>query len=210
MDDLKGKGKLQSGVAELEDGLAGLALGDSASIGAPPLSLVQRRREFASILLLYHLAHGNSRRTFLSTLTSLTSGQSLHLRSTFDVPLEPTPTSGSTTRLDQTSPSAAPPFATTESLSYAIKVARALSDETFNPFAYFALRSEPTATTYERAVVAWAEVRVRDKALEIMRKAYISCDLQWAAKWVGLAESEAGEWHRSKGLKVDSGRVVLR
>ena len=99
---------------------------------------------------------------------------------------------------------------TSQSLSYTVKASRSLADETFDPFAYFGLLSDPDVTAYERAVLSWAEPRVREKACEIMRKAYLTCEVRWAARWVGLTDTEAEEWHVRKGLKVDSGRLILR
>ena len=212
VDSSKGKGKATDPADELGANLATLQLNDSSKsahgISGPRVE-GDRRIGFASILLLYHLAHGDSYRTFFSTLMSITNPTAAKLRRPFDdlhqasdIPDQP--------RAPTTSPDAPIAFCKRRDLWYALRASRALAEETFNPLLYFALVSDPKASVYERAVLSWAAERVQKRAWGIMRKAYLECRLDWVGRWVGEDENEAGSWVEAEGGRVIDGKVPVR
>ena len=152
------------------------------------------RVQFASILLLLQLVQSEpSTSNFHSTLLHLTSPPPTRLYSKF-TPDPPT------TRQDH-------PLLSLSSLSYAVQASRALSVERFNPMRYFQLLNDDSASTYERIVLGWAEDRVRERAWEVMKKAYMSMKLDWATQWVG---EEGEEWVEKRGGTLVDGVVKLR
>jgi hypothetical protein len=152
------------------------------------------RAQFASILLLLQLVQsGPSTSTFHSTLLQLTSPPPSRLYSKF-TPDPPT------TRQDH-------PLLSLSSLTYAEQASRALSKERFNPMRYFQLLNDDSVSSYERIVLGWARDRVRDRAWEVMKKAYMSMKLDWAVQWM----SEEGEgWVEKRGGALVDGVVNLR
>lgn len=152
------------------------------------------RAQFASILLILQLVQSEpSTSNFHSTLLQLTSPTPTRLYAKFasDPP---------TTRQDQ-------PLISLSSLSYAVQASRALSIERFNPMRYFQLLNDDSVSSYERIVLGWAEDRVRDRAWEVMKKAYMSMKLDWATQWTG----EEGEgWVEKRGGTHVDGAVKLR
>jgi hypothetical protein len=152
------------------------------------------RAQFASILLLLQLVQSESSTSnFHSTLLQLTSPTPSRLYPQF--------TSHSpSTRQDH-------PLLSLSSLSHAIQVSRALSVERFNPIRYFQLLNDDSVSSYERIVLGWARDRVRDRAWEVMKKAYMSMKLDWAVQWM----SEEGEgWVEKRGGTHVDGVVKLR
>lgn len=181
VDNGKGKGKATS-LDHLTDGLGDLHI--SAQAG---------RIELASIRLLYQLVESDSEASFHNTLLEITSPPSTRLY--------PKSSTGQVIYcLD--------PLLRQDQLEYALKASRALSTASFNPLAYFALLEDSRASGYERIVLSWAEEKVRDRAWEVMRKAYISTDLRWAGRICGLEDGE--EWVKSKGASVVGTIVKLR
>lgn len=158
------------------------------------LSAQKSRVEFASIRLLYQLVQSDSSTAFHDTLLEITSPRPtrLHPRS-------------SNTPVAYSLPAVLP----REQLQYALKSARALSPTSFNPLTYFALLHDPNASRYERIVLGCAEDKVRHRAWEVMRKAYISTELHWAGQVCGLKSGEE-EWVKSKGASVVGTIVKLR
>jgi hypothetical protein len=152
------------------------------------------RAQFASILLLLQLVQSEpSTSNFHSTLLQLTYPTPTRLYSKFtsDPP---------TTRQDY-------PLLPLSSLTYAVQASRALSIERFDPMRYFQLLNDKSVSSYERIVLGWAEDRVRDRAWEVMKKAYMSMKLDWAVQWM----SEEGEgWVEKRGGKHVDGIVKLR
>lgn len=182
VDDRKGKSK----ATPVDD-----LVGDMADLS---VQTEDHRTQFASILLLLQLVQsGPSTSNFHSTLLQLTSPPPTRLYSKFtsDPP---------TTRRDR-------PLLPLSSLSYAIQVSRALSVERFNPIRYFQLLNDKSVSSYERIVLGWARDRVRDRAWEVMKKAYMSMKLDWATQWTG----EEGEgWVEKRGGTHVDGVVKLR
>ena len=182
VDDRKGKSK-----ATPVDDLVGTIVDLSAH-------REDSRVQFASILLLLQLVQGESSTSNIhSTLLRLTSPPPTRLYSKFtsDPP---------TTRRDQ-------PLLPLSSLSYAVQASRTLSTERFNPMRYFQLLDDDSVSTYERIVLSWAQDRVRERAWEVMKKAYMSMKLDWAVQWM----SEEGEgWVGKRGGTLVDGVVKLR
>lgn len=185
VDDHKGKARA-SGPAS--DGNENLAT-EMSRLG---LAASDKRQEFASIRLLYHLVQSNaSAAVFHDTLLELTAPPPRRL--------------GSAIHCN-------PPLLSRDHLSFAIQASRYLSAERFNPLDFFTLLQDDTrATSYERTVLGWATDKVRDRAWEVMKRAYISTELGWAGRLCGLPEAGgAEEWIRRKGHVVESGKVKLR
>jgi len=182
VDDRKGKGK-----ATPVDDLAG----DMEHLS---VHKEDHRVQFASIQLLLQLVQSQpSTSNFHSTLLQLTSPPPTRLHSKF--------TSHSPTiRRDR-------PLLSLSSLSYAVTASRALSIERSNLMRYFQLLNDKSVSSYERIVLGWAQDRVRDRAWEVMKKAYMSMRLDWATQWVG----EEGEgWVEKRGGTLVDGVVKLR
>jgi hypothetical protein len=152
------------------------------------------RVQFASILLLLQLVQSEpSTSTFHSTLLQLTSPPPSRLYSKFTS--DPPPTRQGH------------PLLPLSSLSYAVNASRALSIERFNPMRYFKLLNDESVSSYERIVLGWAQERVRDRAWEVMKKAYMSMKLDWASQW--MSEEGAG-WVDKRGGTLVDGVVKLR
>lgn len=182
--DGKGKGK-----ATTIDNLAN----EMAQLGLS-ITTTTRRIEFASIRLLYQLVQSDSPLAFHDTLLEIASPppHRLYPRSS---------TEPITHRL--------PALLSRDQLKYALRASRALSPVTFDPIAYFTLLRDPNATAYERTVLGWGEDKVRDRAWDVMRKAYISTELRWAGRLCGLRDGEE-EWVKAKGATVVGTVVKLR
>lgn len=162
------------------------------------LSVSDRRREFASILLLFQLAHVGSRQAYHTTFTELTQPTSLRLRC------------GQLTEISVVSPPRKP-FIAAHELVYAAWAARSLAEETFDPVSFFRLISDPKrGTAYERAVLSWAEKSVRDRAWKVLSKAYMSCDRMWAGRWCGREGAAVDEWITEHGGRVEGAIIKLR
>lgn len=151
------------------------------------------RVEFASILLLYHLSQATTISSFLTSLQEITDPPVQRLHPKFRQ------TVSFTTR----------PLLRRDQLSYAVRASQALSSDRFDPIGYFRLLEDTTASAYERIVLSWAEERVRDRAWEVLRRAYISTEMRWAERVCGLATTREG-WLVEKGAKLEGTVVRLR
>lgn len=158
------------------------------------LTAQRNRVEFASIRLLYQLVQSDSPASFHEALLEITSPRPTRLHP-----------KSNTAPITYNLPTLLP----RERLQHALKAARAISSTSFNPLAYFALLQDPMASKYERIILSWAEDKVRDRAWEVMRKAYISTELHWAGRVCGLKSGEE-EWVKSKGASVVGTVVKLR
>ncbi len=160
------------------------------------LNVSDNRVEFASLLLLYHFAHSDSRSAFQSTLLELTAPSHRPLRSPFsdDSPISPS----------------AEPFLPPSGLSFAIQASRTLAPETFSPLAYFALLNDASASKSERTVLSWAEGRVRERAWAMMQRAYLEMSLEWVGRLAGYSEEEVLVWVKGRGGKIEGKKVRLR
>ncbi|ORX35285.1 hypothetical protein BD324DRAFT_652422 [Kockovaella imperatae] len=210
LDETKGKRRADDQPSTLENRLAGLKIGQrtSAATNAGSSDIISDSRvQFASVLLLYHLAHSNSYRTYHSTLISLTHPTQHRLRRPFH-DLEPE-VDAIRSRTSGNSPTR--PFVSMKHLHFAASAARVLSEDSFDPVRYFALLSDSETSPYERAVLSWAEERVRDKAWTVMRRAYLECRVDWVGRWVGkMEERDVHDWLVSQNMAVVNGRVSLR
>ena len=157
------------------------------------LSLTDRRADFASLLLLYHLAHSHSHTGFHSTLIELTAPSCRPLRAVFSNEPPSTPN--------------LKPFLPLAALGYAIRAAHDLAPETLNPVAYFSSLEDPSATTYERILLSWAKETMREKVWLVMQKAYLELGVAWAGRIVRLGESDLDVWVRERGGTVERGKV---
>lgn len=177
---------------------------DTLVVGVSGLRLGDRRVQFASMLLLYHLAHTGSTATFHSVLQDLTAPTSQRLRTPFDDVINVPP---SAPMSSVTSPQA---FLRREDLWYPIRAAEALAQETFSPIRFFRLLRDERASPYERAMLSRAKDRVRERAWEVMRRAYIEIGMDWAAGSLGLEGAAVGSWVEQRGGRVDVGKIKLR
>lgn len=193
----RGKGRARDAdhEANLDTALQALSLSDKQQ---------DKRAEFARLLLLFHLVH-NGHAVFYQTYLDLTEPSRQHLRSPF---ADLTGQNGHPpTRL------ASPverPFLTPRQLKLPLRVSRILGSETFSPVAFFAVMHDQRATSYERAILSWATGTVRQRAWDILKKAYMDVSLDWAGKWSGLDTKGVEEWATSQGCRVENGRIKLR
>lgn len=192
VDDRKGKGKSRDS-------------DNATTMGAISLhEAMDNRTQFASILLLLQLVQSESTGAgagaFHATLIQLTSPTSQRLYPKLQVSSSFSSTSISP---DQRTRALIP----RSSLNFAIRASRALSTERFDPLTYFSLLQDERVSTYERIVLSWSEGRVRDRAWEVMKRAYVSTGIGWAGKFVG----EKGEdWVVKRGTTCVDGVVKLR
>lgn len=183
--DPKGKSRVSSSGADIAERLERLDISDS-------------RAEFASILLLFHLAHSGSYQAFHNTFIELTCPIPQRLRH----PFSDTPTSAIHSTI---------PFISPSKLAYAVKASRVLAEGRFDPLAYFRLVGDfKSAGPYERAVLSWAGDRVREKAWKIMSKAYLGCTVEWGARWCGRDVSSTEEWVKGNGGRIENGLIKMR
>ena len=169
---------------------------DGLSDTLSSLSLSDRRAEFASLLLLYHLAHSHSSTAFHSTLVELTAPSRRPLRALFSSDPATTPTTK--------------PFLPLVALKYAIRAARVLAPETLDPLGYLSLLDDPSVKTYERTLLSWAKETMREKAWLVMQKAYLELGIAWAGRIMSLGEADVDVWVRERCGKVERGKVRTR
>lgn len=157
------------------------------------------RALFCSLLLLYHLVYADSRQTFQALLLELTRPPSRRrLRQPFSEP----PSMAATPD--------PPPFIDRFCLSFATVAARALDPETFDPLLFVRLTGDLSASPYERQLLDLAQSRVRERAWAILAKAYLSTDLEWAGRLLGMTATEVEHLAWEKGIAVAGGRLKLR
>ena len=189
---VKGNGKGKATSSPVDDLTERLV-----SLDVSNVTVDDHRAEFASILLLYHLAHSKSRQTFHSTLMDLVSPHTPSLSSRY---------STSTSK-----PLNLPTIVSQSDLSFAIQADQALAVETFDPFIYFQLLQDTArASPYERAVLAWAEEGVRERAWLVMKKAYFESGIPWTSRWLGLEDERCVEWSKMQAARIEGDRVRLR
>jgi hypothetical protein len=185
VDDWKGKAKATP-IDDLIGSLSELCVGNQEE---------DHRAQFASILLLLQLVQSDSSTSnFHSTLLQLTSPSPTRLYPKF--------TSSSSSSACQ-----ARLLVPLSSLTYAVQASRALSIERFNPMRYFQLLNDGSVSPYERIVLSWAQERVKDRAWEVMKKAYMTMKLDWASQWTG---EEGSGWVEKRGAICQEGIVKLR
>lgn len=232
----KGKGRAPSndpetGVSEVQEGIGRLAVNIT---GQPADSSVKsysdNRAEFASLLLLFHLCHSASTTMFHSTLIELTAPQTRSLRRPFEVADTNLATPARRPLSTKTIPQ--PAFLAIADLTIPIRAAQHLSTHAFNPIAYFRLLAPDgkgagvgSISPYERAILQWAAPSVRDRAWEVMRRAYMEVRVRWAGELLGIrgegtdggdvndeGREEVEGYVAGKGLTVEreSGRIKLR
>lgn len=165
------------------------------------ISVQDRKAEFASLLLLYHLCHTASFELYWSTLQELTAPRRRQLRHQGF----PGPPSYAPAPRDTAQPQQQTPFISAAELQTARQCARYLSPRTFDPVAFFRLALDGSApgrshgdngggrvqvriSPHERATMQWAVPKVRDKAWAVMRKAYLEVRLPWAGEWLGMPQ----------------------
>jgi hypothetical protein len=59
-------------------------------------------------------------------------------------------------------------------------------------------------------MISWSTDKVRERAWEVLKKAYLEVGMEWAGEWLGLEEGEVGEWAKARGMQVKDGRIKLR
>lgn len=190
VDDIKGKRKASIRITDdLASSVQELNMSD----------ITARRAEFASILLLYHLSHSANTVNFHTALLEMTDPpvQRLHPKSKF----------GDSNAVKYSTR----PLVRRDQLTYALRAYTALSAEQFDPLTYFRLLRDPdsSVSAYERIVLSWAEERVRERAWEVMRRAYISTEITWTERFCGLQVDDRG-WIEQRGGRVEGTIVKLR
>ena len=170
------------------------------------ISLQDRKAEFASLLLLYHLCHSASFELYWSTLQEHTAPRRRQLRHQGS-PGSPPPHAPAPRDIALPTQQQQTPFISAAELQTARQCARYLSPHTFDPVAFFRLALDVSTPVYppgpgggasrdtrtmisphERAVMQWAVPRVRDRAWAVMRKAYLEVRLPWAGEWLGMPQ----------------------
>ncbi|WWD16389.1 hypothetical protein CI109_100815 [Kwoniella shandongensis] len=225
--------KAQSGTGKVKSAAEGDEADDLhvrlGRLELEPVRSRDRRVEFASLLLLYHLVI-SGRRAYFDTLMELTTPQKKRL--TKDNPFADisdfAPASLVGTNVTDLRPSLNPhshiepasdglPLLSIDQLDFVQAAAQSMAEETFSPLTYFHLISSSsssgngTVSTYERTILAWAEPGIRERAWDVLKKGYMSVGVEWAGKMLGLdTEEEVRRWVEEKGGKVEDGRVKLR
>ncbi|WWC68517.1 uncharacterized protein I206_102446 [Kwoniella pini CBS 10737] len=187
MADRKGKNKAQN--IDMIQGVENLTIRENEN----------RKNEFTSLYLLYQLTILGEKE-FWSIYFQLTQSPRKYLKRPFD--------HTSTSYSQDSQNEVEKPFITTEEINLSVLIARSISFHSFDPIRCFKLVKQ--ATTYERVILSWGEDKIRERAWEVMRKAYMSNGIKWAERFLGVKEDEMDEWVERKGLKVDHGIIKLR
>ncbi|WRT65807.1 uncharacterized protein IL334_002756 [Kwoniella shivajii] len=204
-----GKGKSNIRIATKDEDVAADRVRNMNNEGR---SSEDRRKEFARLFLLYQLINLGEK-AFWSSYLALTHPRKKNLRR----PLDETglengsthPCQNGTSATSSGPPSMSPkPFINPCDLSLVISIARSVSPHALDSVKYFSLRKG--ATTYEKAILSWEEDKIRERAWDILRKAYITTRHEWAGSFLGIIEEDVGDWVRGKGMKVEEGIIKLR
>jgi hypothetical protein len=141
-----------------------------------------RRALFTSLFLLYHICHLDSQTAFWNHYRRLTA--------------------------------AGTPFASSATLVKSAKAADALSPRFPKPRLFFAVmrQGDDVYSSYERIMLSWAQERIRERSLAVLRKAYLDAGEAWVLSILGfdLDEEEGRQWLKRQGLRVEAGKVKLR
>lgn len=174
------------------------------------------REYFSSLLLIYHLVH-SSREVYQRTLEELTlpplpllRPQPLPREPPDDSPFQPPPQTQPSQR-EQVS------FVSTKSQSFARAAADALAAERLDPIAFHRLVSgeyctlkDPKPEALERLLLSWAAPRVRELAVPIFKKCYMSASIEWASLILGLEKKGVEMWALANGFSIRDGILKLR
>ncbi|WWC60429.1 uncharacterized protein I303_103001 [Kwoniella dejecticola CBS 10117] len=195
LDDRKGKATAKAKASDstvIED-LNKLSINDQQD----------RRKEVTSLFLLYQLVILGEKE-FWSSYFELTSPCR---RKTLRQPFDGTHTFLSHDR-NESQGGIDEPFIDSRDVQLAVSIARSISPHSFDPIRCFRLLER--ATTYERAILAWGEYKIRERAWELLKKAYMSTGIGWAGRMLGVQEDEVGKWVMGKEARVDQGIIKLR
>lgn len=177
----------------------------------PAPDIPDNRGLYASLLLLYHLCHSGSITAYTAALGELTRPKRTIFRAPF---ADSTSGSSGTNGSQPTEKPKLPPrpflHPLDPSLRLARRLAQILSAERFDPVAYWGILADPKTSSAEGAMISWGTDRVRERAWEVMKRAYLEVRMEWAGEWLGLEEGEVGEWAEGKGAQVKDGRIKLR
>ncbi|WWC88053.1 uncharacterized protein L201_002956 [Kwoniella dendrophila CBS 6074] len=172
----------------------------SISDGIKVLSIKKdTREEFISLFFLYQLINLGEK-DFWSSYFELTNPTRKSLRQPFKETDHAYQTNGPRQQVE--------PFISPSELQWVISIARSISVDHFNPIKYFKLYNG--ATEYEKSILSWGEHKIRERAWEIMRKAYLSTGQEWAKRFLGVNQEHLAKWIEEKGFKVESGLIKLR
>lgn len=175
------------------------------------------REYFSSLLLIYHLVH-SSREVYQRTLEELTLPP-LPLLRPQPLPLDPPDeTADLASRLSpqaQDRPQVS--FVSAKSQSFARAAADALAAERLDPIAFHRLVSgefctirDPKPEALERLLLSWAAPRVRELAVPIFKKCYMSASIEWASLILGLEKKGVEVWALANGFSIRDGILKLR
>lgn len=177
------------------------------------------REYFSSLLLIYHLVH-STREAYQRTLEELTLPP-LPLLRPQPLPLDPLDES------DGPGPQPSPQiqaserpkvsFVSAKSQSFARAAADALAAERLDPIAFHRLVSgefctlkDPKPEALERLLLSWAAPRVRELAVPIFKKCYMSASIEWASLILGLEKKGVEMWALANGFSIRDGILKLR
>ncbi|ORY29805.1 hypothetical protein BCR39DRAFT_163185 [Naematelia encephala] len=169
------------------------------------LRISDARQELTSIYLLYRLVT-DSPRAMHELLISLTLPSP---------PLLFRPFSSVETAAVRPS---SHPFIHPSQLAYPLAAARALSEHSFDPVAYFRLLEDHSAGAYERIVLRWATDGVRERAWTRLKRTYLDVGVGWVGKCLGFTADEGKseedlhlkKWVQEHGAKSNAGRIKMR
>lgn len=182
------------------DGLTGKL--SNLQLESRPRTASDNRDLYISLLLLYHLCSSNSPTMYYSTLIDLTRPRAPNLRRPF----------ADLTNIPPTSHTTPKPFLhpLSECLRLPRRLHHILSGDRFDPISFWRILREKGISESEREIISWASEKVRERAWEVMRRAYLEVRVDWAGEWLGLSEGEVGKYVKEKGMKVDNDRIKLR
>lgn len=178
------------------------------------------REYFASLLLIYHLVY-SSRETYQGTLERLTLPPIPLLRPQVLPKDLPTLSDDSDDSPPSSAPSTPPaekaPFVSPRSQAFARAAANALAAERLDPIAFHRLVSgdfcsgkDPKPEALERLLLSWAAPRVRELAVPIFKKCYMSASIEWASLILGLEKKGVEMWALANGFSIRDGILKLR
>lgn len=174
------------------------------------------REYFSSLLLIYHLVH-STREVYQRTLEQLTLPPLPLLRPHPPPVDEASDATSPPSRQTQTPQPEQSPFVSAKSQSFARAAADALAAERLDPIAFHRLVSgeccggkDPKPEALERLLLSWAAPRVRELAVPIFKKCYMSASIEWASLILGLEKKGVEMWALANGFSIRDGILKLR
>ncbi len=210
---------VQDAVTLTENAIAKLSISKNGTSTSQP---TDSRCHFASLLLLYQLCHLDNPEQFLAFYYDWTSPSRPFKRRKPRDEICITAHNQDTATHGDIAPFALP---TNPNIRLAMSAYHALAS--ISPIAYAKCQEQSGVTEYQRILLEWGAIKLRDKEWEVMKKAYLSVTVEWAGRllllpgslpeqksslddWSDDKSQRVRDWCLTKGGRVDDDRVHMR